>query len=76
MYELIEAEKDNEDYLKDKLNKVLYLKMAAIEAKRAKDQSEEKETEKKLSKSDKKKKELDFEKKWKEQVCSTTVVYN
>ena len=70
MYVHTEAERDNEDYLKDRLNKILFLKMQAIEAKRAKDQSEEKETEKKPSKSDKKKKELDFEKKWKEQVCS------
>ena len=40
--------------------------MQAIEAKRAKDQLEEKEPEKKVSKSEKKK--LDFEKKWREQV--------
>ena len=40
--------------------------MQAIEAKRAKDQMEEKEPEKKISKSEKKK--LDFERKWKEQV--------
>ena len=40
--------------------------MQAIEAKRAKDQLEEKEPEKKVSKTEKKK--LDFEKKWREQV--------
>jgi hypothetical protein len=67
---LTEAERDNEDYLKDKLNRVLFLKMQAIEAKRAKEQSEEKESDKKPSKSDKKKKQLDFETKWKEQVCT------
>ena len=62
----IECERDNEDYLKDKLNKTLFVKMQAIEAKRAKDQLEEKEPEKKVSKTEKKK--LDFEKKWREQV--------
>ena len=40
--------------------------MQAIEAKRAKDQMEEKEPEKKISKAEKKK--IDFERKWKEQV--------
>ena len=50
------------------MNKTLFVKMQAIEAKRAKDQMEEKEPEKKISKSEKKK--LDFERKWKEQVKS------
>ena len=42
--------------------------MNAIEAKRAKEQEEQKEPEKKLSKSEKKK--VEFEKKWKAQVSN------
>ena len=71
---IIETERDNEDYVKDKLNKVLFLKMQAIEAKKARDQQDEKDSEKAKKEKDKKaknkKKSIDFEQKWKEQVCN------
>ena len=63
---IIENERDNEDYVKDKLNKTLFQKMQTLEAKKAKQQQEEKEPEKKMSKLERRKSEM--ERKWKEQV--------
>ena len=63
---VIENERDNEDYVKDKLNKTLFQKMQVLEAKKAKQQQEEKEPEKKMSKLERRKSEM--ERKWKEQV--------
>ena len=60
-----ENERDNADYVKDKLNKTLFNKMQAIEAKRAKEKEQEKVNQK-LSKAEKKKQE--FEQKMKQKV--------
>ena len=68
IYFIIDGERDNPDYIKDKLNKTLFLKMQAIEAKRAQAQNEEKEPEKKLSRAEKKR--IEMEKKWQEAVSS------
>ena len=65
---IIDGERDNPDYIKDKLNKTLFLKMQAIEAKRAQAQNEEKEPEKKLSRAEKKR--IEMEKKWQEAVSN------
>ena len=72
---IIETERDNADYVKDKLNKVLFLKMQAIENKKIKDQQDEKDSEKKKladkkARNKKKSMPIDFEQKWKEQVCN------